>query len=188
MNLKERIVINDDHFHVLSIDEKRKLYYGCTFFKDSKNTIPKMEEIQYWDSKNRKEIQSKSTGCFLHFEERIDNEVVERCRLYMPNRKGAYLNVKLDKPHRYGRNACRITIKWENCPGEAIHGDYVKLKDRYGNAYPFLTDCIEPMENTGDELMDQYIFTVPNNMHMNDFEVSFDDDVREKYKIITVIK
>ena len=44
------------------------------------------------------------------------------------------------------------------------------------------------MENTGDELMDQYIFTVPNNMHMNDFEVSFDDDVREKYKIITVIK
>ena len=56
MNLKERIVINDDHFHVLSIDEKRKLYYGCTFFKDSKNTIPKMEEIQYWDSKNRKEI------------------------------------------------------------------------------------------------------------------------------------
>lgn len=185
MELRDRVEITEGRFHVLAGDSERELFYGCTLFRDGLDAVARMEQIQYWDSLDANDIKPKYAGCFLHLEERKNGEVIEKCRLFMPPaKKGGILRVSLDKPCRYGKRACRITICWENCPAEAIHKSLIWLEDDDGRRYQFLVDRIEPLESRNNELKDQYIFTVPEGKHMSDFHISFDPVIEEKYKVI----
>lgn len=185
IELKDRVVINDGLFHVLAGETDCELFYGCTFLKDEIDAVPSMEPIQYWDSMSAIEIKPKSPGCFLHLEERRNGEVVDNCKLFIPAaKKGGILRIIMDKPFRYGKNACRITICWENCPAEAINREYIWLEDIDGKKYQFLVNHIEPLESKKSELKDQYIFTIPDGKHLSDYHVSFDPILKEKYKVI----
>lgn len=188
MGLKERVIFSGGHFHILSADDKRKIYYGYIFYKDGKNFKPSMNEVCYWDLMDACEVKIEHTGCFLYLEERKNDSIVDSYKCYLPTLRKGTLRMVLDKRCRfkYGKQTCRITITWENCKAEPIHRDYIWLEDNDNNRYPFAVDCIEPLENNKTELKDQYIFIIPDGKQMKDFSLKYDLDILKRYDIKNV--
>lgn len=183
--LKERVEITGAGFRVQQDKGgDRQAYYGTFTLADDVDSLLadrklKMSPAHYFSPLNPGEVHLENPG-FVVVVEQQEGKIVDQYRFYY--RGNGYrpsLNISDEADRKYGANAHRITIEWDEDSTEPISSSYIWLEDGDGSRYEFLTDLFEPEEKKR-KWVDEYIY---QNDIGADVSVKVSELVEAKYDV-----
>ena len=186
--LKDRIQVMDEGFQVMKgPEEGREIYYGEFSLEDDPEEEIRLISTEYWNPVKTFVQRVEHPRSFIKVVEKENGLEVDNHSFYFAgnSKRKSELSIT-DKPARkYGKKAHLVTIEWIDCSPERISNRYIYLQGRKGERFYFLRDYIEPLDPNSRHLIDQYVYTVPDDEDEADFSIVTEPILREKYRIIT---
>lgn len=187
--LKDRFFQNGKFFYVSKekADTDKNLFYKFFSLEDDVENLENLEPMNYWDPRTEQESKvNLGKNCYVLLVEKERDKVCEKEWFYV-NSEGACKGLLITgkKAKKYGKNAYMITIEWTSEEeAEAINSRYIYLyhTGKKEKLY-FLQELIAPLDPYGKKRIDQYIFELPEEECLDNYNVQVEPIVEKQYQV-----
>lgn len=182
-NLKNRVAVTDSGFMLKMLtNEDRKAFYYRIELADLPDMERRLIPAHYFTPMSADDNKLDMPGCYEVIEQQDGRTVDKYDFYYAGGEQIPELHITTQPDKKYGEDACRITIEWDEEGSETINGRYIWLEDQYGMKYEFLTDEFIPSEKK-HRWVDEYIYCLPDDSNVV-LSVHVDELLQQRYQVI----
>jgi len=180
--LKNRVVVTETGFLLKMLTSAGRTASYCRIeLADPPGMERKMIPAHYFTPMSADDNRLDRPGCYEVIEQE-DGKVADRYDFYFSGGEQVpALTISTQPDKKFGEDANRITIEWDEDGAETINGRYIWLEDQDGMKYEFLTDEFIPAEKK-HKWVDEYIYCLSDDSNVV-LSVRVDDLLQQRYQV-----